>query len=771
MTTELLLRVFPDLLFAWHGHSLLATDRTGIITGEGLQGLYEHDLRLLSRYRLLVNGVPPRLDALSAVDSYSTLAYYIAPPGPEAAQPDALGLSAGESDRQVVIRVARFVGQGLHEDVEVTNHGLTEARLELAWELAADFADLVEQRGGKRQQQAPVATRWRLTPEGYGELRFDYQHPQLDRGALLVIQPERRGPGTTSAGPDPAPRSGPQDTEPGWDGERLVFRLVLGPQEHRRACLLVAPVTDGRVREPLFGCDDFGALPSEADRVRRSWTVGATRLEAANGTVQRAWNRAVADLGALALGDGETAAELAVPAAGVPLYGTLFGRDALTVAGQALLFSPLVAEGTLRLLARHLGQKDDDFYDEQPGRVPQQVRDDPLALLGLTPWRHDYGDYAAPCAYLVLLGAYHLVTGNQEVTREFLEPAKRVLDWLETRADLDGDGFLEYRTRSSHGQKHQGWKDSDDAVVYEDGRQAEPPIAACEIQAYWHVAQLLMAEVFLALGESSRAFGLFRQAQEFKRRFNESFWLPDERFIAFGLDAQKRPIRSVASNAGHCLAAGIVDAEHAADVVRRLLTPDMFSGWGIRTLSADHPAYNPFKYHLGSVWPVENATTAFGMKRYGFGAECNAVVKAIFDAAALFEHHRLPEAFGGHQRDPRHPHPGIYPDACAPQAWSASAVAWLMQSILGLWTYAPLGAVVIEPELPAWLPALTIRGLRVGDGRVSIQFKRDAAGTTEYRVIEREGAIRVLRQPPPEDQRTRPITRLRELVESLLPGR
>src|SRR5205823_7860803 len=258
------------------------------------------------------------------------------------------------------------------------------------------------------------------------------------------------------------------------------------------------------VQEPLFGCDAFGALPGEADRVRRSWTVTATRLEASNATVQRAWERAVADLGALALGDGATAVELATPAAGIPLYGTLFGRDALTAAGQALLFSPLVAEGALRLLARRLGQRDDDFYDEQPGRVPQQVRDDPLALLGLTPWIHDYGDYAAPCAYLVLLGAYHLVTGNREVTRELLEPAKRVLEWLETRADLDGDGFLEYKTRSPRGQKHQGWKDSGDAVVYPDGRQAEPPIAACEVQGYWYVGQLLMAEVFLGLGEPSR---------------------------------------------------------------------------------------------------------------------------------------------------------------------------------------------------------------------------------------------------------------------------
>jgi glycogen debranching enzyme len=478
----------------------------------------------------------------------------------------------------------------------------------------------------------------------------------------------------------------------------------------------------------------------------------------------------VTDLAGLALGQGDTPAELVVPAAGIPLYGTLFGRDALTTAGQSLMVSPTLAEGALRLLARHLGTRDDDFHDEQPGRVPQQVRDDPLALLGLTPWLNDYGDYAAPLAFLVLVGGHHLVVGDAALTREFLEPARRVLDWLDRRADLDGDGFLEYRTRSSNGQRHQGWKDSPNGVVDEHGRQVEPPVAACEIQGYWYAAQLLMAEVFLALGQPSRAMERVRGARELKRRFNQQFWLPDERFVAFGLDAQKHQIRAIASNAGHCLATGILDGERAGEVVRRLLAPDLFSGWGIRTLSTDNPAYNPFSYHLGSVWPVENATTAFGMKRYGFAAECNTLAGAIFDAAALFEHHRLPETFGGHPRDARHPHPGIYPDACAPQAWSASAVFWLVQSMLGLWAYAPLNAVIIEPELPEWLPRLRLRNLRIGQGRVSLEFTRDRSGKTDYRVLDRSGPIRVLRQPPPEDLEARPVDRLRELVESLVPG-
>jgi glycogen debranching enzyme len=365
VTSEILLRVYPDLLFAYHGHSLLITDRMGTITG-GLAGLYEHDVRLISHYKLLVNGHEPRFDAVSAVDSYSTLAYYVAPPTPDASvKQDAQGLLEHELDRQVVVRVARFVGQGLHEDVEVTNHGLTEANFELAWELAADFADLVEARGGERQQEAPVAVDWQLTDEG-GELRLTYQHPQLHRGSIVRF----RGPGFP----------------PRREGDRVIYSLKLGPQESRRYCLEVACVVDGEVREPLYGCDAFGAVANEADAVRRELMANATRIRTPNVTVQKAWDRAAADLGALALGDGSTRAEMAVPAAGIPLYGTLFGREALTIAGQSLLLSPLPAEGALRLLAKYVGTKDDDFYDEQPGRVPQQVRDDPLALLRITPW-------------------------------------------------------------------------------------------------------------------------------------------------------------------------------------------------------------------------------------------------------------------------------------------------------------------------------------------------------------------------------------------------
>lgn len=749
MTTEILLRVFPELFYIYHQRSLLITDRRGCI-GQGLEGLYWHDLRLLSRYRLLMNGEEPRLDTLAAVDPFSSLAYFVCPARRgDGGRLDPMGLPEHEADRQVVLRVARFCGQGLHEDIEITNHGTTSALLDLEWELDADFADLIEARSGKRQQQAPVETRW----EGPC-LQFSYKHPELPRG--VSIEFESRGAAMR------------------YEEGKVKTRLELPPQGSHHFCLNVSPIRDGETLKPFFGCDAFGSQAPETDRQRAAWIRECTRVYTRNFTVQKAWGQAITDLGALAVGpmvEGESDVELAVPMAGEPLYGTLFGRDALTLCGQAMFFSPRLAEGALRLLSRYVGTKDDDFYDEQPGRIPQQVRDGPLGLLGITPWLHDYGDYAAPCAFLVLLAGHHIVMGNKEITREFLEPAKRVLDWLDTRADLDGDGFLEYKSRSPKGQKHQGWKDSGDPVRYEDGREVEPPVAACEIQGYWYAAKLLMAEVFLALGEPSRAFDLFRQAQALKKRFNDKFWMPHEKFLAFGLDADKRQIKTIASNAGHCLTTGIVERKHARDLVKRLMQPDMFSGWGIRTLSSEHPAYNPIKYHLGSVWPVENATFAFGMKRYGFSRECNAVAKGMFDAADLFEHHRLPETLGGFPRDKRHPHPGIYPDACAPQGWSGSAIGWLIQAMLGIWTYAPAHLLMLDPVLPHWLPDLTLRNVPVGEARVSIRFCRQRDGITDYKVLERTGTVFVVRQAPPDALGVSPGTRLGQLANSMLPWR
>ncbi len=352
-----------------------------------------------------------------------------------------------------------------------------------------------------------------------------------------------------------------------------------------------------------------------------------------------------------------------------------------------------------------------------------------------------------------------------------LPHAFAALRWFDEYGDLDGDGFVEYLTRSSHGVKHQGWKDSEDAIVYPDGTPAEPPIATCEEQAFVYVAKFHCAEMLWRLGERREARRLFREARTLRRRFNEAFWLPDQQFLAMALDARKRPIASVASNPGHCLAAGIVRREYAQALADRLFEPDMFTGWGIRTLSSQHPAYNPYSYHRGSVWPVEQGSIALGLMRYGLHAHLERLAAAVFDAASIFEHARLPELFGGHARDETHAFPALYPQANAPQAWSASTVVLTLQAMLGLYPYAPSKLLFVDPHLPAWLPDLVVRDLQIGDAVLTLRFERSANGTTSYRVLKRTGEVHIIRQASPWSLTETFGRRARDLVASVLPGR
>ncbi|HEX7808030.1 MAG TPA: amylo-alpha-1,6-glucosidase, partial [Thermoanaerobaculia bacterium] len=341
--------------------------------------------------------------------------------------------------------------------------------------------------------------------------------------------------------------------------------------------------------------------------------------------------------------------------------------------------------------------------------------------------------------------------------------------WLVRYGDIDGDGFYEYLSHSPMGPRHQAWKDSPDAIVYEDGALVDPPIATCEEQAFVHIAKLHLAETLWFLGEHDLSRKLYREAEELKKRFNDAFWMEDEGFYALALDAHKRQVRSISSNPGHCIAAAIADASLVERTADRLFAPDLFSGWGIRTLSSNHPRYNPYSYHLGSIWPVEQGTFALGLWRYGLHDRVQQLARAQFDAAAMFEYHRLPELFGGHPRDDQHPFPGNYPNANPLQAWSSSSVFMQLQAMLGLYPYAPMKMLVVDPHLPEWLPEITVRDLRVGKARVTIRFRRGRSGRTSYRILAQTGTLHVVRQATPWSLTTQPAARLRDALESLLP--
>jgi glycogen debranching enzyme len=705
------LRTRANQRFAYSGHSLLIANTDGVVAGREAEGFYVEDTRLLSRLALTANGAPLTPVVAAATDGDSLLAYAAIPGSPQVPR------------HSVYVEIAHTVGEGLRTELRIENyHARQTARFTLAVHLAADFADINETTSGERYETAEVATSW--DGERH-ELRFRYCHPRLDRA--VAIRVERA----------PAPVR--------YEDGALHLPLALPPHQPVELHLTVEPIFDGERRGAP--AQVFAGAASELGRVRQQLRAEAPTLTTTNATVARAWETAIADLASLPLGlePGPAAA-----IAGIPLYQRFFGRDTLTIAWQALLAMPAMLRDALRLNAAWQGTRIDDWRDEEPGKLIHQARLGPLSLLGVDPVLRYYGDYATPPDFLIMLGQYLAWTDDRATVRQLLPTARAVVDWLDRYGDLDGDGFLEYVTRSAKGVKNQGWKDSHDAIVDERGEIVPNPIAASELQAYWFAALEQAAFVFLVAGDVGYARDLLARAQALKRAFDRAFWVEEDGFYAIALGPDKRPIRSIASNAGHLLATGIVPVEKGARVAQRLMAPDLFSGWGIRTLSSDHPAYNPFSYHLGSVWPVENGTFAFGFARYGRVAELHRLAEGLFAATDLFVANRLPETMSGLPRDDRHPHPGIYPDSNAPQAWSASMIVLLIQAMLGMRPVAPLGLLLVDPHLPPWLPDLRLDGIRVGQSRVDLAFTRAADGATHWRVVRREGRLRVLRQPVPQ---------------------
>jgi glycogen debranching enzyme len=334
------------------------------------------------------------------------------------------------------------------------------------------------------------------------------------------------------------------------------------------------------------------------------------------------------------------------------------------------------------------------------------------------------------------------------LVRPFIDPALKALNWMDEWL-RDAGGFYKYRTYSEQGLKNQGWKDSDDAIVHADGSQVEDPLGTCEMQGFAYAAKRRFAEVLWWLERPDEAGRLYQDSRDLKDRFNRTFWLEGEGFLAMAVDRHDQPVRSIASDPGRCLFAGVVDAELAPKVASRLLQPDLFSGWGVRTLSAAHPAYNPFAYHRGTIWPVDNGSFVLGFARYGLREQMWRLARAFFETATLFDYDRLPEVLGGHLRDAAHPFPGLYHRAGWPQAWSASASFLVIQALLGLVPYAPLQTLLLDPWLPEWLPELTLERLRVGPATVSLHFFRTDQGETRHEIVALEGALSVKRQPAP----------------------
>ena len=705
----------------FHGYTLLVTDADGSICG-GIQGLFDFDTRILSKYRLRVDEEVPRCDTSAAIASDYWAAHLTVPrPGRNAHGPKL-------PQDAIAIEVRRRIGRGMVEQLIVRNFSMAPTAITLRLELDANFTDIMASDGAPPYQRKTRRT-W---DERSRTLTFDHQAEangrRLQRGCRIRLVHA--------------------DSSPTIHDDAIGFTVSLSAQASWTTTMVYESLVDDRWRAPVI--DDVSTT-SAWDRQRAEWRQRRAQVDSPHPVFASAYETAAEDLFSLRAWELDAAEDAWIPNAGVPSYTGIFGRDVLTSALQGALVGPEMLRGALVHIARTQASDDSAWHDREPGKMVHEMRRGPLSELEIIPQRAYYGTETTSAMFVVTLSEYWHWTGDTDALRHYCDSALRALDWAQHYGDRDGDGFLEYERRSPLGLKNHGWKDSDEAIRYPDGRLVENPIATIEEQAFYWLAMQRMAEILIVLGEESRAEEFAARAQQLRDRWHGTFWMPDERFYAIAIDPDKHPVRSIASNPGHALGAGLVPIAHARACADRLLAPDMFSGWGIRTLSRDHPSYNPIAYHLGTVWPVENATFALGFKRYGLDEHVDRLMSGIFDAVAHFRSCRLPEALGGHGREET-PIPTAYPRSNSPQAWSASAVVQLVQTMLGIYPFAPAHVVaLVRPRLPEWLPAVTVRNVRVGGATASIRFERGRDGSTSFDVIDKRGPLFVVEMPPPQD--------------------
>jgi glycogen debranching enzyme len=680
-----------DLVKILDGNTFVVSDDRGDIEASGTDttGLFAFDTRFLSRWVLTVNG--ERLSALSTDDlQYFETRFFLVP-----------GTGTVYVDAKLSVIRRRAVGEGFHEELTILNHDAEPVSLTVRLDAGCDFADLFEVKDA-------------LKKKGTYTNRVENGH------LVLGYERERFARSTTISSSAPAT----------IDETGLTFEIELEPHGRWTTQLEVvfslfagneasAPAATGRTSSRT--------RPRLEQNLER-WMANAPRLECDWEPLRHTYQRSLVDLAALRFSP-PIAGGRSLPAAGLPWFMTMFGRDSIFTSLQALPFAPELAATTLIALGDWQGSRRDDFRDEDPGRILHELRYGELTAFEERPHSPYYGSADATPLYVVLLDEYERWSGDTKLVRDLEPEARAALRWIDEYADLEGNGYIWYERRNEKtGLENQCWKDSWDSISFRDGTLPGFPRATCELQGYAYDAKMRGARLAREIWKDPRfADELERQAADLKRRFNRDYWVQGDQYFALALDAEGRQVDALASNNGHLLWSGIVDKSKAKAVVRHLMGPRLFSGWGIRTLASGEQRYNPIGYHVGTVWPFDNSFIAWGLRRYGFKEEAAKVAAGILDAAEFFAG-RLPEAFGGYERSQTR-YPVQYPTACSPQAWSTGAPLLLLRTMLGL---EPIGDhLVVDPSLPVGIGHLELldipgRWRRIdafGRGRVDVDRK------------------------------------------------
>ncbi len=701
---------------AKHGNWYLLSDQRGDVRvdGRGL-GLYDLDTRILSTSIVRLNGDPPTLlRGPYQDDGADTI--QLTNPEPRRNPDDKRAAEPGLGRQELSLTRSRRIDGGLREGLTVVNHSGTAQSVEIELGLGVDMADIFEIRG------YPRPTRGTLLPIELHADRAAFAYDGLDG--------LRRTTTVVAAGA----RLEPVDDVGSWPGASIVatWAARLTPGERLTIGWTVDSELSGSPAPARIG--PGGAADD-------SPTPAVPRIDSDHELLDRTIERSLADLVTLRNdGPGEGEHYLA---AGIPWFATLFGRDTIIAAIETVAFMPSLAVATLEVLARLQATADDPWHDAEPGKILHELRSGEMARAGETPHDAYYGSVDSTPLWLVLLAETHAWTGDDGLLDRLWPNALAALGWIQRSGDLDGDGFIEYRRRSRLGLLNQGWKDSGDAIRHRDGRPADGPIALAEVQGYVFAAYRSMARLARHRGEIELAERLTIAAGDLQAAFDAAFWVPETGFYAMALDGAKRQVASIGSNVGQALWAGIVPAERTTAVAERLLAPDLFSGWGIRTFASGQAGYNPIGYHTGSIWPHDNALIAAGLKANGAADAANLLAGRLIEAAQWFPDFRLPELFCGFGRDDVGA-PVAYPVACSPQAWAAAAPFYLLHTMLGLRANASAQRLeLIRPTLPEWLTKLTVTGLRVGDDSVDLLVHR-WRGRTSAELLGRRGTTDVI---------------------------
>ncbi len=688
--------VGPPRLSINQGYGVFVTELDGSIPWPTDKGFYHADTRMLSTWYIFADGQSWNLLNGGSLSYYASRIFLT--------NKEFQSVSGKVPNGTVALTLSRCIDGGIHEDLDLVNYGSNPVEFNLEVVLRSDFADIFEVKSGNVVRRGSIVTEWSSREAC---LETIYRNKSFHRALILNV---------VRAGSPAVYANG-----------RLSFQVKLKPGAKWHACLLYS-VSDG--------ADTHGApkdcvthdAESLAGRRLDTWRETVLKIETPNDTFRRFYDQSLEDMAALRLPIEGTDHLEFVPAAGVPWFVALFGRDSLIVSLQNAMVYPNFARGALDVLGRLQARKIDDYHDAQPGKILHELRRGELAYFKLIPHTPYYGTADATILYLIVLHNLWRCIGDIDLIRGFMPIAERCLTWIDRYGDLDKDGFQEWQTRSSAGYENQDWKDSGEAFVDETGAQIKGPKAACELQGYVYDAWLRMAQVYEALGKAPKAKALRAKAQRLFERFNEVFWDEASGFYAYCLDGDKRPVLTVASNPGQLLWSGIVPEDRAKRVVERLMAPDMNSGWGIRTLSADHPAFNPYAYQRGAVWPHDNALIALGFRRYGFVREAHQIAADITNVSSFFYLSQMPELYAGIQKEPQN-FPVQYLGANVPQGWAAGSCFQLLAMMVGFQPDAAAGMLYLDPALPDWMGELTLRDLRLGEQVFHIRFWRDGAAT------------------------------------------